>query len=181
LQKITQTEGAEVLEEQKIDGPPEFIFKTNKRRIIRADTIFYCNGIKLNNQYLKPTFEGVLDEKGFVKVNSFLQVEGFSNIFCIGDLANTKETKICLAGVRHAKIVANNIQALENNKSLSSYKGTPNVIAISLGRKNGASQLPFGVFGGTLTSLIKSKGLFISRTWKQLKCKLPSANAIHNM
>ncbi len=52
---------------------------------IEADMVFKCYGVQFNNSLGK--FLNVLDDKGTIKVNEFLQVEGHENIFCVGNLS----------------------------------------------------------------------------------------------
>jgi len=161
----------EVKEEVKEGKANTKTYTTDKGRNIETDLAIFCGGSVLNNQFLRPHLANVLDEQGFVKVNPQLQVEGFQNIFCIGDLNNFKETKVALHAEKHASIVASNIKALQNRKSLTAYKGMPIMILVTLGRTNGAAQFPGIVLGGTVTSMIKGKGLFVPRMWGILKMK----------
>jgi len=159
--------------EPKRDNANTKTYTTDKGRNIETDLAIFCGGSQLNNQFLRANLANVLDEEGFVKVNPQLQVEGFQNIFCIGDLNNFKETKVALHAEKHAAVVADNIKALQNRKSLTAYTGMTIMILVTLGRSNGAAQFPGMVLGGTVTSMIKGKGLFVPRMWAILKMKQP--------
>lgn len=50
-----------------------------------------------------------IDEAGRIKVNSFLQVEGLTNIYAVGDCCNTKEDKMAAFAGKHGETVAANL------------------------------------------------------------------------
>lgn len=75
----------------------------------------------------------------------------------------------------HAKVVVANIrtlikarQAKKGSVHLKEYKPLPDIVFLSLGRKNGIAQLPFGTFMGLLPTNAKSKKLMIPQIRKEL-------------
>src|SRR3989344_4898286 len=68
--------------------------KTNKGTKIKANMVFLCTGIKPNSQPLEKYFKNALNEKKQIKVNDFLQIENYENIFAAGDITNIKEEKL---------------------------------------------------------------------------------------
>jgi apoptosis-inducing factor 2 len=109
-----------------------------------------------------------------VKVNRFLQVQGYRNIFAVGDIIASDEAKLITTAEAHAKVVASNIKRLAvNGLNLLEHhpKGTA-IVIIPLGPTGGAVQLPFGkkgiVLGAWAASLIKGKSLRIEKRWKAL-------------
>ncbi|EGG21756.1 putative apoptosis inducing factor [Cavenderia fasciculata] len=136
---------------------------------VEADLVFWSIGNKTNNEYLQTHFATQLDQAGRIKVNGSLQVEGHDNVFAIGDITNVDELKTSYNAAYHAAVVSKNIQALESKKKLSVHKPSGVMISVSLGRKDGITQLPNGmILGGFMTAAVKSKGLFISRFKKAL-------------
>jgi NADH dehydrogenase FAD-containing subunit len=147
-------------------------YLTEKGTQIESDIHFICFGLQLNTQYLQ--LGSVVDERKQVKVNSHLQVQGYENIFAIGDIVNTGEAKLITTADAHAKIVALNIERLAaNNHSLLDHqpKRAATVI-VPLGATGGAAQLPLGqngiVLGAWAASLIKGKSLRAPQRWKAL-------------
>ena len=68
-----------------IDSPDSAkTIKTDKGREIKSDYQIVCTGFKLNTDYLKAFNDGkCLDDKGYVKTNSYYQVEGAPNMFAL--------------------------------------------------------------------------------------------------
>lgn len=58
-----------------------------------------------------------LDSHGYIKVNQFLQVEGFANIFAMGDIAATGEEKSGVSTRGHAKLLIHNLSTLFKRKN----------------------------------------------------------------
>jgi len=94
-------------------------------------------GININTHYLKKNFPQSLEEKGAIKVNKFLQVEGLKNIFALGDITNIKEEKMAMYAKYHGKFVAKNLILLEDGKALKEYSSPCPMMLVSLGPSNG--------------------------------------------
>lgn len=136
----------------------------------------------------------VVDESNHVKVDSYLRVEGFQNVFCVGDANNHPETKLAYTACEQAKHVAKSIiflaqgAAEKNNnknkkKAIAEYKGMD-----SSGNSYGAMLVPFGpsagvsainttILGNFMTSKIKGKGLFAGANFKKANASLPAVIA----
>ena len=80
----------------------------------------------------------------------------------------------------HAKVVVYNIGQLEKNKSnLKVYKPSAmKLMIVSIGRDNGIFQLGSLTFRGFIPTMIKSKGLLLSRFKEMLGQNESSANSI---
>jgi apoptosis-inducing factor 2 len=104
-----------------------------KNEEIQADVILSCIGFTPNTGYLKKDFSKILDEAGYIKVNQNLQVEGFPNIFAMGDITNLKEEKLGQCAMEHSPIVVSNIENVILGKSLKEYKVKPRQSAYALG------------------------------------------------
>lgn len=108
-----------------VHSPP----KTLSAHLVDVDLVVNCTGSVPNTQFLP---RDLLDARGQVKVNEFLQVS--ANVFAIGDCADVKEPKnfvnVCgkdyMPGmpVGHSDVVAANIKALAAQQPLTAY--TPN-------------------------------------------------------
>jgi NADH dehydrogenase FAD-containing subunit len=66
--------------------------------------------------------ESRLASNGALKVNEFLQVEGYSNIYAIGDCADTKEPKMAYHAGLHANVAVANIVNSMKQRPLKAYK-----------------------------------------------------------
>lgn len=64
---------------------------------------------------------GSLAQNGALKVNKHMQVEGFEDIYAVGDCANVNEPKMAYHAGLHAKVVVTNIINSLAGKALTSY------------------------------------------------------------
>ncbi|KAJ4922659.1 hypothetical protein JOQ06_029511 [Pogonophryne albipinna] len=81
--------------------------KTDKGQTLTSDLIISCTGLKVNSDAYASSFSGSLVEGGALKVNPHLQVEGFSNVFAVGDCTDIKEPKTAYNAMLHADIAVN--------------------------------------------------------------------------
>lgn len=75
----------------ELDGlaGPNYVTKNGTR--ITAEAHFVCIGKRVGSSWLRNSELGnLLDGEGRLKVDANLRVEGKSNIFAVGDIANTK-------------------------------------------------------------------------------------------
>lgn len=156
-------------------------YLTEKGSQIEADIHFICFGLQLNTQYLN--LGSIFDERKQVKVNSHLHVQGYGNIFAIGDIVNTGEAKLITIADAHAKVAAANINRLAANDQnlLEHHPKNAATVIVPLGMTGGAVQLPLGkngiVLGAWAASLIKGKSLRAPQRWKALGAT-PDNNAL---
>jgi len=154
-------------------------YTTDKGTTIEADLTFVTFGVTLNTDSLKADFSTHLDHMGRVKVNQYLQLEGYPNIFAIGDITNIPEPKLSSAAKVHGGIVAENIQILAaSNGALKSHTPiTIPLVVVPVGSSLGAMQLPLGknslVLGAWAASRGKGKQLLVKRYWKALNNVMP--------
>eukprot|EP01006_Ploeotia_vitrea_P052253 TRINITY_DN67664_c5_g1_i1.p1 TRINITY_DN67664_c5_g1~~TRINITY_DN67664_c5_g1_i1.p1 ORF type:complete len:432 (+),score=42.36 TRINITY_DN67664_c5_g1_i1:14-1309(+) len=151
-----------------IDGSRDVV--TTKGEKIHADIIFICTGLAVNNASLT-TYFGDKIQQGRLAVNKYLQVEGHSNIFAIGDINNTPELKMAYFGQMQAQLTAKNIQALQKRSGLTPHKSPTPAMFVTIGRYGGVGQLPFAnmVVGDTVIKKVKSKDIFCHEYYKLLR------------
>ena len=114
--KFLRKKGAKfILNENAVSYKNNYI-KTDKGTKIKADMIFLCTGIKPNFHPLEKNFKNVLNKEKNVKVNDFLQVEKYENIFAAGDITNIKEEKLAQNAEKQATIVIKNLKNTIKNK-----------------------------------------------------------------
>ncbi|KAH9289139.1 hypothetical protein KI387_033256 [Taxus chinensis] len=125
---------------------------TTSGKTIHANCHFVCIGKKLRSSRMKDSaIGGVMDERGHIRVDSNLRVEGITNVFVAGDIINVKELKQGMCARKHAQVVTENIKKLSkdlNKTKLSSYKENPDMALITLERNTTVGQFPFGEFCG---------------------------------
>lgn len=135
--KFLKKRNVHMVFDELVTGKLGKFYITNKNKQFSADLAFVCTGISPNSKHLKGFFASSLDSRGFLKVNRFLQVEGFRNIFAGGDVTAIMEEKTAQNAEKHGNIIARNIEALEIEHELKEYKPKPRIMAISLGKWNG--------------------------------------------
>lgn len=135
---------------------------------ITADLVIVCIG-KFNKRQNILSNE-YLNDKGQVKVNEFLQVDGLTNVFCCGDANNHPETKLAFTGANQGKHAIKNIKALASNKSLIPYKGLDKepygAMFLPLGPNIGVGAFGTNVFSDNIIRLVKGKSLFSKKQFE---------------
>ncbi|UJR12396.1 hypothetical protein I4U23_016573 [Adineta vaga] len=169
-----------------ISGRKTFITQ-NKKQSLTADLTFICTGARVNNKSLMTgDLANKIDpQNGRLKVDNHLQVEGYTNIFAVGDISN-KEDKMAYYAGNQAEYVASLIRIIEGKKSYpkqyqsSQYPG----MVVTIGRKGGVGQVPTKggfIIGNTLTKFLKSKDFMTPRTRSMLNYKTqPSDEVLSN-
>ena len=161
----------EILENAKIAGVgPDFV-KLAAGESHRADFIIWTAGIRAAS-FLKNIFGLKLDERGKMTVNNFMQADGWSNVFGLGDnticldqLTNKPVPALAYVAVDQGKIVAENIYRSVKNKPLKPYKPFYDVWIAPVGGKFAVAHLTdkltvFGFWGWVLRELVNLKYFF---------------------
>ena len=135
-----------------------------------------------------------VDDKGFVKVNKALQVEGFDNVFAIGDCAASGEPKMQVIAATSPSGPGHAITAFENLKLLAAAQTaeppvTPKLkerpttekpsdpfMIVPIGSRNkekyGAAVGPPGFLHGLVLGF-KRKDYFVGDVWKSINTPVP--------
>ncbi|TVU33441.1 hypothetical protein EJB05_25258 [Eragrostis curvula] len=166
----------DVLLQQSVDlgslSDSEKSYKTSGGETVMADSHFVCIGKPLSSSWLHGTIlKESLDNKGRLMVEKDLRVKGYNNIFAIGDITDIPEIKQGYLAQKHALLVAKNLKLLIKGSpvsKLATYSTGYPVALISLGRNEGIAQLPFLTLSGCLPGRIKSRGLFVGKTRKEM-------------
>ncbi|CAO2608192.1 Ferroptosis suppressor protein 1 [Lemmus lemmus] len=162
------------LEELPLNEFREYIkVQTDKGTEVATNLVIVCNGIKINSSAYHSAFENRLASNGALKVNEFLQVEGYSNIYAIGDCADIKEPKMAYHAGLHANIAVANIVNSMKQRPLKAYKPGALTFLLSMGRNDGVGQISGFYVGRLMVRLAKSRDLFISTSWKTMRQSPP--------
>ena len=136
-QKFLEKKGAKIMFNEKIVKHESRIFISNKGSKIEADVSIWCAGIKWSPNYLNDFDPQIFTNKGALKVNEDLQLQGFENIFVGGDVCSISEEKTAQNARIHGCIIVKNINKLMSNKRKISYKPKKRIMIISLGDWSG--------------------------------------------
>ncbi|KAF8517270.1 FAD/NAD-binding domain-containing protein [Hysterangium stoloniferum] len=140
---------------------------------LEVDFIIIATGSAPNNEWIGSSLGAdVLAKSGYVNVKPTLQVNGYNNIFALGDMIEWKEQKqIGKIAYGHLPIVVANVGDVANGATPKKvYKGSMEMIFISIGRGGaGFVNALWGLmFGDWVVGSVKSKGLFVPATRKAL-------------
>ena len=152
-----QDNGARLLLNEKMTVKENNIYVTDKGTRIPADIVFECTGIKPNTDFLEKNFSNHLDERKRVKVNSYLQLEGYPNIVALGDCNNVAEEKLAINAKRHATLAVDNIKRMDNGARVKPYAISKLFTTlVSCGRKKAIMATRWYALGGHIFSQFKN-------------------------
>ena len=154
-QRVLEKHGVQIIFGEKVREHNKKIFITDKKRKIEADIAIWCAGIKCNPWFMKSFPESIYTERRALKVNSFLQLDGYSNIFVGGDINSVQEEKTGHNAERQARAISKNIILMNQNESLIPYKKGISMMDISLGNWNGIISIPPLVLPGIFPGIAK--------------------------
>ncbi|KAI4874278.1 hypothetical protein NFI96_028464, partial [Prochilodus magdalenae] len=170
--KVLQEKGVELLLGQKVSNLNELEFnvtrkgtvvKTNKDEQFTVDLVICCAGNKINSGAYRSSLGGCLAENEALKVNQHLQVEGFTNIYAVGDCANINEPKMAYHAGLHAGVAATNIINSLSGKALKSYHTGNVTMFLAMGRDDGVGQFNGIKLPRFLVTKGKSQGPLLTR------------------
>lgn len=121
--------------------------------VIRAKKVIWAAGITGNR------IPGIRDEAIVwgkrMKVDRFNQVDGYQNIFAVGDIAYMETEKypkghpqIAQVAIQQARLLYKNLMALENNKPKKEFEYKDLGSMATIGRHKAVVDLPFWKFQG---------------------------------
>ncbi|XP_027639229.2 ferroptosis suppressor protein 1 [Falco naumanni] len=152
----------------------DMVVRTEKGTEVVADMVVLCTGIKINSSAYAAAFGDKMASNSALKVNKHLQLEGYENIYAIGDCADLKEPKMAYHAGLHANIAVTNIINSLTHKPLKTYEPGSLTFLLSMGRNDGVGQVNGFYVGRLLVTIAKSRDLFVSKSWKTMGQTMPS-------
>jgi len=149
----------------RIDPNPklEDVSPSTVTEINDASMVFWCGSLRPNTDFITQDNENrvliEVDSSGFVKVNTYLQCEGYENVFAVGDLNNSPCEKLAGAAAVQAQKAAQNIIQLAAGKRASyQYRGDMfRSYSLSLGSKDAfATIADYMVLWGGIAAYLKT-------------------------
>ncbi|XP_059518481.1 ferroptosis suppressor protein 1 isoform X2 [Myotis daubentonii] len=147
--------------------------QTDKGTEVATNLVIVCNGIKINSFAYHRAFDSGLASNGALKVNEYLQVEGYNHIYAIGDCADVKEPKMAYHAGLHANIAVANIVNSMKQRPFKAYKPGALTFLLAMGRNDGVGQISGFYVGRFMVRLAKSRDLFVSTSWKTMRQSPP--------
>uniref|UniRef100_A0A672UCT5 Ferroptosis suppressor protein 1 n=1 Tax=Strigops habroptila TaxID=2489341 RepID=A0A672UCT5_STRHB len=152
----------------------DMVVRTEKGTEVVTDMVVMCTGIKINSSAYAAAFGDKMASNGALKVNKHLQLEGYENIYAIGDCADLEEPKMAYHAGLHANIAVTNIINSLTHKPLKTYTPGSLTFLLSMGRNDGVGQVKGYYVGRLLVTIAKSRDLFVSKSWKTMGQTMPS-------
>eukprot|EP00095_Tigriopus_kingsejongensis_P009078 maker-scaffold742_size103727-snap-gene-0.21 protein:Tk09078 transcript:maker-scaffold742_size103727-snap-gene-0.21-mRNA-1 annotation:"hypothetical protein BRAFLDRAFT_206528" len=148
--------------------------QTEQGRSIPADLILDCTGLK-SDLSLKPNFPGeTWDEHNCLRVDPrTMAVEGFAQVFAIGDCSNVPQEKMAAHAGDQGEVVVKNIVAHLKGDSPSEYKPRFEGMFVTIGPGAGVAIFNGWHIPSFVVSLAKSKDLFTKKYWAMFGQKDP--------
>lgn len=133
--------GVIIMENSPIEEVGSDFIKLKSGQTLKGNLIIWTGGIK-PLAFLKSVSDLPTGDTGRIKVNDFLQVQGFNNVYAIGDAIEFIDPKnqkpipaFAYISVNQGKIVASNIYNSIQNKNLKTYKPFYDIWVIPVGGK----------------------------------------------
>lgn len=180
--EVLLEKGVELLLGQKVSNLSELQLNVTRRNTavttdtgtnLTTDLIICCTGLKVNSAAYASSFSGCLADNGALKVNHHLQVEGFSNVFAVGDCADVKEPKMAYHAGLHAAVAVSNITNSLSGKELTSYHTGNVTMLLAMGRDDGVGQYNGFRLPRCLVVLGKSRDLLLWKSWREMQQQQP--------
>ncbi|KAG8000413.1 Apoptosis-inducing factor 2 [Nibea albiflora] len=149
------------------------VVTTDKGERLTTDLVISCIGLKINSAAYASSFSGSLADNGALKVNPHLQVEGFSNIFAVGDCADINEPKMAYHAGLHAGVAVTNIAHSLSGNELTSYRTGNTTMLLAMGYNDGVGQFNGLRLPRCLVVLGKSRDLLLWKSWREMEQKQP--------
>jgi NADH dehydrogenase FAD-containing subunit len=153
--KYLEEHGVQLIFNEKVVDHKRGIFITNTQRSVKADLGICCAGITANPWFMKDFPSTVFTEHNALKVNQFLQLDGYPRIFVGGDITSIPEEKTAACADRHGHIISENILRAVKQKPLVVYKPHREPMVISLGNGDGILTYHPFVIPGFIPAILK--------------------------
>jgi NADH:ubiquinone reductase (H+-translocating) len=139
-----------------VDFDGKFAY-TNKGETIRTNNVVWAAGIKGNGIEGLP--QDIYQRGNRLKVNGFNQVEGFKNIFAVGDIAcmidgdadyPTGHPQVAQPAIQQGELLAKNLLKMMRNEEPKPFRYKNLGSMATVGRHLAVVDLPFWKFQGAL-------------------------------
>jgi NADH dehydrogenase FAD-containing subunit len=155
LETRLRKRGVNIVFNDYVDDIPEAgpSVKTRKGKSLKADLVvshafplfilhlitfhqsqLNTRGPRPNTEFISSSLSGAVTDRGLVKVKPTLQLTAYPDIFAVGDVLDIAEEKQVAKAQTHAAIVAANVLSYLAGGSLKPYKGSMEMIVVTIGK-----------------------------------------------
>ena len=122
-------------------------------KIILTKTLIWAAGV--TSEKIKGLPTEVLQRGNRIKVNRYNQIEGFDNVFALGDIAFMTEEKypnghpqVASVAIDQGKLLAENLVLMSQNKPMKRFEYFDKGSMATVGKRKAVVDLPFWKFQG---------------------------------
>lgn len=151
--KFLQKLGVHVLLNSRVSSYDGETVTFTNHEPIATKSLIWTAGVKAN--FIHGLNKECIHSSGRILVNEFNQVNGYDNIFAIGDVALMKTVKwenghpqIAQPAIQQGKLVADNLKNLQSSKSMIPFKYRDFGSMATVGKNLAVVELPFFKFQG---------------------------------
>lgn len=156
--EVLKRRGVKVLNNSVVTEVDEKGLHLESGDLVKAENIVWAAGVKP----LIPKIKGELkkDQAGRITVDKNLRMEGYAEVFVLGDAASFEGEggralpMLAQVAVKQSKVVAKNLQALKVGGELSEFEFHSRGMLLSLGRGQALADLGFISFSGPVAWFI---------------------------
>lgn len=150
--KFLQNMGVNVLVNTAVEEYDGKVLKLSNGSTMSTETVIWSAGVKGNIVEGATKAETV---KSRYKVNRYNQIEGYDNIFAIGDVAYMEtenfpkgHPQVAQAAMQQATVLAKNLKSIADKKELTPFEYNDKGSMATIGRHKAVVDLPFFKFKG---------------------------------
>ena len=170
LEQLT-AKGVKVKFNRRFVKDGDFYRCSKSNETLQADITYVCVGMLPNTEFLQAELPDILDNKGLIKVDSYMKVQGYENLYALGDCANLDNNKHGYLATVQGAYLANALLKSAKGKNIKPYKTPPLVIVTPTGTDSGVAHLPFAVTTAKFIVNLKQKDMGISNMYKTFGTK----------
>jgi NADH dehydrogenase len=159
--KYLEKLGVEVLLNESVTDYDGIVVKTKSDKLILARNLIWTAGVK--GQFPKGIDKKYVVRGNRLKTDSYLKIEGYENIFAIGDIAAiiTEETpkghpQVAQTAIQQGKYLGDSILNIINNKPIKSFKYKDKGSLATVGKRKAVADIGTFKFGGYFAWLLWS-------------------------
>lgn len=154
-QNFLEDRGVELILGEKVVENKSGAFVTDKGRSLEADIGIWSTGISWNPSYMENFESSIFSERGALKVDKYLRLREYPDIFVGGDVTSIEEEKTAQNAKLHSEAIVKNLKRELEGDSLVPYRSKKRPMVISLGDRNGILVYDNIVLSGVLPGLLK--------------------------
>jgi NADH dehydrogenase FAD-containing subunit len=127
--------------------------------------VLWAVGNKPNTGWFGKAHGDKLTERGLIRVDRQLRVDGWDAIFAIGDANDADPKKLVMPAIAQAKVAARNVRAVLARKKADAVYQSPRgeMLIVPVGPDDGVSVLAGVVVGRGITRRLKGTDLFLPK------------------